>query len=112
MDNEVAKILLIFVAGSLSVGIGAAAYWKIRGEELPDVWRETRACIVAGLTTTVVSGGTWAILGVHKFFGDETSWTLSVFLGLILGILEGVLYRGRALDRFHPDAQRAPPSDE
>jgi len=99
------------MSGSLAVGAGAWVYWKIRGDELPGLWRETRARILAGLATTVVSGTTWMALGVHKYFGAETPWTASVFFGLLLGICEGVLYRCRALDRFHPNAKRPPRDD-
>jgi hypothetical protein len=110
---EHVKLLLILIAIAVSLHAGGWAYWKIRGESLAGPWLETRARIVAGLATAAVCGALFAALGVHKyFFGHETSWTFSLFLGVFVGIFEGVLYRGRLLERFHPNAQGPPTSDQ
>jgi len=109
---EAAKVLLIGIAILVSLFAGAWAYWKIRGESLAGPLLETRARIVAGLATAAVCGALFVALGVHKYFGNETPWTFSLFLGLCGGICEGVLYRGRLLERYHPNAQRPPKSDE
>jgi membrane protease YdiL (CAAX protease family) len=105
------KYFLTMLGIGASLVAGAWAYWKIRGKELPDVWRETRARILAGLATTVVSAAVFIALDVHKYFGNEIPWTFSIFLAVCAGICEGVLYRGRALERFHPNAKMPPPSD-
>ncbi len=107
------EVLLIGIALLVSLLAGDWAYWKIRGESLAGPWLETRARILGGLATAGVCGVLFSALGVHKyFFGNETPWTLSLFLGVCVGIYEGVLYRGRFLARFHPNAQRPPTSDQ
>ena len=105
------EVLLIGIALLVSLLAGDWAYWKIRGESLAGPWLETRARIVAGLATAAVCGALFAALGVHKYFGIETPWTFSIFLGVCGGICEGVLYRGRLLERFHSNAQRPPAND-
>ena len=109
---EVAKVFLIGIAILVSLFAGDWAYWKIRGESLAGPWFETRARIVAGLATASVCGALFTALGVHKYFGNETPWTFSLFLGVCGGICEGVLYRGRLLERYHPKAERPPTSDQ
>lgn len=109
---EAAKVLLIGFAILVSLFAGDWTYWKIRGESLPGPWLETRARIVAGLATAAVCGALFSALGVHKYFGQETPWTFSLFLGVCGGICEGVLYRGRLLGRFHPNAQRPAADDD
>jgi len=105
------KYFLTMLGIGVSLVAGAWTYWKIRGEELPDLWRETRARILAGLATTVVSAAIFIALAVHKYFGNEVPWTFSIFLGFCAGICEGVLYRGQALKRLHPNAKMPPAGD-
>src|SRR3989442_4118269 len=95
----------------VSLVAGAWTYWKIRGEELPDLWRETRARILAGLATTGGSAAVFIALAVHKYFRNEVPWTFSIFLGFCAGICEGVLYLGQALKRLHPNPEIPPPVD-
>jgi len=106
------EVLLIGIAMLVSLFSGDWAYWKIRGESLAGPWLETRARIAAGLATAAVCGALFSGLGVHKYFGQETPWTFSLFLGVCGGVYEGVLSRGRLLERYHPNAQRPPESDE
>jgi len=113
VDWKAVQVLLIGIALLVSLLAGDWTYWKIRGESLAGPWLETRARIVGGLATAAVGGVLFSALGVHKyFFGKETPWTFSLFLGLCVGIYQGVLYRGRLLQRFHPNAERPPASDE
>lgn len=109
---EAAKVLLTGITILVSLFAGDWSYWKVRGESVAGPWLETRARIVAGVATAAVCGVLFAALSVHKYFGNETPWTFSLFLGVCGGICEGVLYRGRLLKRFHPNAERPPVSDE
>src|SRR5213593_2165718 len=104
--SGVTQVVLVLLAGSASLIVGAWAYWRTRGDQAPGPWLETRARITAGLATAIVAGAIFIALGVHKWFlGPETPWTASAFLGVCLGLCEGVLYRGRLLERFHPNAK-------
>jgi hypothetical protein len=109
----VAQVVLVLLGGAIGLIVGAWAYWKTRGDQAPGPWQETRACIVAGSATALVCGAIFTALGVHKWFlGNETPWTASLFLAVCGGLCEGVLFRGRLLEQFHPNAERPPANDQ
>jgi len=88
-----------FVLGTLAGQFaGAWVYWRIRGNSLPPANREYGAAMAAGFVTTLVASAIYVPLGVHTWLlGDGASWGLSVFLGLCMGISQGLLFRGRPL---------------
>ena len=93
------------VAGQFA---GAWAYWRVRGQRSEPATRETRAAIAAGLVTTLVASAIYVPLGVHAWLGgDGTPWGASVFLGVCMGVCQGVLFRGRPL-RAQPPKSALP----
>ena len=75
------------------------------------------AATVSGLGITVVASVGFLLLKVHQWwFGPETSWGFSVFLGFCVGLCQAVLFRGGLLEpRGTGDdergAQHAPEAD-
>jgi hypothetical protein len=83
------------VAGQFS---GAWVYWQVRGNPAGAVARWIDEAMAAGLVTTIVASAIYIPLGVHTWLGgDGASWGESVFLGLCMGICQGLLFRGRPL---------------
>src|SRR5437867_4421871 len=83
------------VAGQFS---GAWVYWRIRGSSPGPSMREADAAAAAGFVTAVVASAIYIPLGVHSWvLGSGTHWGMSVFLGLCLGLCQGMLFRGRPL---------------
>ena len=83
------------VAGQFS---GAWAYWRIRGKSAASPDREFDAAWAGGLVATVVASAIYVPLGVHIWIGGSgTSWGASVFLGVCMGLAQGMLFRGRPL---------------
>jgi hypothetical protein len=88
------------VAGQFS---GAWVYWRIRGDTSQSSMREGEAAWAAGLVTVVIASAIYVPLGVHTWVGgDGTHWGMSVFLGLCMGLCQGMLFRGRPLPPPRP----------
>jgi hypothetical protein len=99
-----AGFMLGTVGGQLA---GASVYWRTRGSSGAPTG-EFRAAAAAGVVTTLVASALFVLLGVHRWIGGEgTHWGASVFLGLCVGIVQGVLGRGRPLS---PRSPVIPPS--
>ena len=100
----VAGFIIGTAAGQFS---GAWAYWRIRnraGSADP----EFDAAWAAGLVATVIASAVYIPLGVHTWLGgDGAPWGLSVFLGVCIGICQGMLFRGRPL-RARPPGSTPP----
>ena len=61
---------------------------------------EAGARALAGLGTTVVTAPVFVIMGVHEWMaGEGTSWGAALFLAVCMGIIQGVLFRGRPFER-------------
>ena len=74
--------------------------WAYHASKKHLAFTEVSAAIAAGLTTTVIASILYILLHVHDWLaGPGASWGSSVFLGLSMGILQGVLFRGRPLGR-------------
>ncbi len=87
--------MIDFVIGTVAGQFaGAWVSWRIRRRA---EWiRRTSA----GLVTAVVATGIYLPLRVHTWAGGEgASRALSPFLGVCIGICQGVLWRGRPLAR-------------
>ena len=54
---------------------------------------EILAATLCGLATTVVASVAFVALRIHLWFGPETNWGFSVFLGVCTGIWQAVLHR-------------------
>ncbi len=94
--------MLGFLLGTvLGQVAGAAAYMQAKTRF---GFRELPAAIAAGLATTIVASVAFLVLRVHEWFGSdpEASRGISVFVGVCLGIMQGVLFRGRPLARREP----------
>ena len=79
------------VAGQLC---GAVVYSLVNASERP--LRRLAASISAGLATAACASAVYVLFGVHRWInGPESSWGPSVFLGICIGICQGVLFRDR-----------------
>jgi hypothetical protein len=90
-----------FIIGSVGGQFaGAWVYWQIRGDG-PE--REARAAAAAGLVTMVIASAIYIPLRVHTWVGGtDAPWGVSVFLGLCMGLCQGILFRGRPLPPPRP----------
>jgi len=60
---------------------------------------EVRAAIAAGVATTVVAALIYLPFHVHEWIGGSgTSWGMSAFMGVCMGLVQGVLFRRRPLE--------------
>ena len=86
-----------FVIGSL-IALFAGA-WVYRTAKRRLAFHEAAAAIVSGLATTVAATLVYIPFHVHEWLGGAgTSWGASAFMGLCLGLTQGVLFRGRPLE--------------
>ena len=68
---------------------------------------ELIAATVSGLGITVVTSIGFLLLKVHQWwFGPETSWGFSVFLGFCAGLCQAVLFRGGLAPRRADEDER------
>jgi hypothetical protein len=58
---------------------------------------EILAATVCGLAATVVAAAVFIALRIHLWFGPETDWRFSAFLGVCVGIWYAVMHRGDGL---------------
>jgi len=93
-----------FIIGSVGgMFSGAWVYWQVRGDSPGAARREARAAAAAGLVTAVIDTVIFIPLGVHTWVGgDGTPWGMSVFLGLCMGMCQGMLFRGKPLRPRRP----------
>ena len=85
-----------FIVGSIIAQVAGA--WSFHASKKRLAFTEAPAALVAGFTTTVIASAVYIPLHVHDWAaGPGASWGISVFLGLCMGILQGVLFRGRPL---------------
>ena len=97
-------VKIIFIGLVPAQLAGAWTYLKIKGSSSPRWRSEWIAATAGGLATTLVVSLIYLALGLHKQLEPPMSWGASVFFGLCFGIVQGVLFRGRPL-------QRKPPTD-
>ena len=90
---------IIFIGLVPAQVAGAWTYLKVKRSSSPRWRREWIAVTAGGLGTTLVASLIYLGLGLHKQLQLPMSWGFSVFLGLCFGILQGVLFRGRPLQR-------------
>jgi len=87
-----------FIVGSVIAQFAGA--WAYHASRKHLAFTEIPAAIAAGLATTVLASILFILLHVHQWLaGPGASWGNSVFLGLCMGILQGVLLRGRPFGR-------------
>ena len=85
-----------FILGSVIAQFAGA--WAYHTSKRRLAFSELPAAVVAGLVTTVIASIIYIPLHVHDWVaGPGSSWGSSVFLGLCMGIIQGVLFRGRPL---------------
>jgi len=87
-----------FIIGSV-IGQLAGA-WTYHASKKRLAFTELPAAIAAGLATMAVASILYILWHVQDWLaGPGASCGASVFLGLCMGILQGVLFRGRPLGR-------------
>ncbi len=87
-----------FILGTVLAQFAGA--WSYHASKKHLGFTEVRAALAAGLTTTVVASALYLPFHVHDWIaGPGATWGVAVFLGLCIGILQGVLFRGRPLGR-------------
>jgi len=87
-----------FIVGSVIAQFAGA--WAYHASKRRLAFTELLAAIAAGLVTTVVASALYIPFHVHDWLaGPGSSWGSSVFLGLCMGVIQGVLLRGRPLGR-------------
>jgi hypothetical protein len=86
-----------FVVGTLIAQFAASwAYWRMRGDDPSRPSMEVLSGTVGGVVAALVSTALYIPTGVHTWvMGDEGSWPVSAFLGFCVGLVYGVLFRGR-----------------
>lgn len=73
---------------------GAFAYRFAKAKPL----KEALAALSAGLVTAVVATPFYIAFHTHHWLaGSGSSWGISAFLAVCIGIVQGVLFRGRPL---------------
>jgi hypothetical protein len=84
-----------FIIGTIAGQIcGADVYRRIISRATSD--RSLQAAIGSGLATAACSSVVYIVLGVHDWLGGaDSSWGVSVFLGICMGICQAVLLRDR-----------------
>jgi hypothetical protein len=97
-----------FIVGTIAGQfLGSWAYWQVRGHSAAHGVSEWLAATAAGVVATVVASAIYIPLGVHTWLGGEgTPWGAAVFMGVCVGICQGVLFRGSPL-RPRPRATTA-----
>jgi hypothetical protein len=85
-----------FILGTiLAQFAGGWAYWTSKRRW---AFGETRARLAAGVTTAVVAGVAYVPLGVHRWLsGEDGTWVEAAFIGVCVGLIQGILFRGRPL---------------
>ncbi len=98
--------MLGFILGTLAAQLtGSWLYWRVRAATSARPRSELTAATAAGLLAAAVASAIYLPLDVHTWIGGPgTSWGASVFLGICMGIIQGVLFRGRP---FGPPDNRA-----
>ena len=93
-----------FIIGTLAAQLaGSWIYWQIRSPEASPPRSEWVAGGAAGLMAALVASAIYIPLGVHTWLGGEGStWGLSIFLGVCIGICQGALFRGRPMGPPRP----------
>jgi hypothetical protein len=90
--------MLGFILGSV-IGQFAGA-WAYHASKKRLAFRELLAALTAGVTTTLFASVVYVPFHVHEWLaGSGARWEISVFLALCMGIVQGVLFRGRPLGR-------------
>jgi len=88
-----------FIVGTIAAQLaGSWLYWQVRGADPQRRRPEWLAATAAGTLAAVVATAIYVPLRVHTWVGGSgTSWAASIFLGLCMGIVQAVLFRGRPL---------------
>jgi hypothetical protein len=87
-----------FTIGSMIAQVAGA--WAYHTSKKHLGVRELLAALAAGLTTMVVASVVYIPFRAHEWLaGPGARWEISVFLALCMGIVQGVLLRGRPLGR-------------
>lgn len=89
--------LIGFAVGTI-LGQFAGA-WAYRYSKRRLVLAEWKSAVVSGVATAVVSSLVFVLTSVHDWAGGiGSSWGVSVFLGVCMGIVQGALFPGGPLD--------------
>jgi hypothetical protein len=84
--------ILGFVVGTiLGLGCGRVAYRLVTRKPGSD--RDVQGRVVAGITTAACASLVYVILDVHEWLLPGSSWGMSVFMGVCMGIVHAVLVR-------------------
>ena len=93
-------VVYAIIGTFLSFAASDWVYGRLRGTNPRGSRREILAAVACGGVASVVAAAFYVPAGIHSLlFGAEVRWPASVFLGVCLGIFQGVLYRG---ERFVP----------
>ena len=96
------KVVALLFGTFVAQLAGAVAYWRVRFSKTSAPRPEWLAALSSGFATTVVASVAYAAFRVHDMLGEYGStWAASVFLGLCMGIGQGVFLRGRLLQPPH-----------
>jgi MFS family permease len=98
-DGSIGMIgyLIATVGGAYA---GAWVYWRVRGDDPEPSKHERSACVASGMVATIVGTALYYLLGVQVWLvGPDGSWYWSALLGLVLGILQALRFRGKLLRR-------------
>ncbi len=91
------KVALGFIVGSVMAQFAGA--WTYRSAKRRLVLSEARAAIASGFATAIVGTLAYTLLRVHEWLGGQgASWGVSVFIAVCMGLVQGVLFRGRPLE--------------
>ena len=87
-----------FIVGSVIAQFVGA--WSYHASKKHRGFTEVPAALAAGVTTTIAASALYILFHVHDWIaGPGATWGSSVFLALCMGILQGVLFRGRPFGR-------------
>src|SRR2546429_6294801 len=86
-----------FIIGTLIAQFAGA--WTYGRAKRALALSEARAATASGIATTVVAALIYTLFRVHEWLGGQgVSWGLSVFMAICVGLVQGVLFRGRPLE--------------
>ena len=87
--------ILGFLLGTMAGVVGGrVAYRRVTRK---DSNRDVGGRVVAGITTAACASLVYVISDVHDWLLPGSSWGMSVFMGICMGIAQTVLVRDRSL---------------
>ena len=98
--------MLGFIIGSFVAQFaGAGAYWQIRSRDSFSNGRPWVAAATGGVAYTLVASAIYIPFQVHTWLlGEGTSWGLSVFMAVVMSLVQAILLPGRPWPRHRPQS--------